>query len=148
MDKGQTGASRQAAGSSDPVVERDFKDKPARLRGRTYIEDDVIAVIARIAAVQVEGVHSLGESSLRSIMSRFSRHRGVEAETGMVEAAVDLEIVVELGHSIKDVAEDMRERVVDAVESMTGRRVVEVNIFVVDVHVPKTSEKRHRRELK
>ncbi|MBW2731262.1 MAG: Asp23/Gls24 family envelope stress response protein [Deltaproteobacteria bacterium] len=121
-------------------------EQPIRTRGKTYVEDEVVSVIARIAAEEVPGVHKIGGSNLRQIMSRFGRHHGVDAEVGMEEAAVDVEIVVDFGHPIRDVAEEMRERVILAVESMTGRRVVEVNIFVVDVHVAKT-ESRSRRQL-
>ena len=117
-----------------------------RTRGRTYIDDEVVSVIARIAAEEVPGVHKIGDSSLRKIMSRLGRHHGVDAEVGMQEAAVDVEIVVDFGFSIREIAEEMRERIIGTVESMTGRRVVEVNIYVVDVHVPKI-ERRQRREL-
>jgi uncharacterized alkaline shock family protein YloU len=120
--------------------------KPARERGSTYIEDDVVSVIARIAAEQVPGIHKLGDSSLRRIVSRLGRHHGVDSEVGMKQAAVDLEIVVEFGYSIVDVAQELRERVIETVESMTGRSVVEVNVFVIDVNVPKV-ETRHRRQL-
>lgn len=119
---------------------------PARERGNTFIEDEVISVIARKAAEQVEGVHQIGDSSLRNLLARFGRRRGVGAEVGLKQAAVDVEIAVEFGFPISEVADQMRERIIDAVESMTGRDVVEVNVFVVDVHVPKT-QVRSRREL-
>ena len=122
-------------------------ERPARLRGNTYIDDEVISVIARIAAEQVPGIHQIGESSLRNVFSRFRRHAGVEAEVGLREAAADIEITIEFGYSMRDVAEDVRERIIDAIESMTGRRVIEVNVFVVDVYVPKTAGRRRRREL-
>lgn len=120
---------------------------PVRLRGKTFIEDDVISIIARLAAEQVPGVHQIGESSLRNLLSRIGRHHGVEAETGLKEAAADLEIIVELGYSIREVTEEVRECVIESVESMTGRKMVEVNIFVVDIYVPKATTSKHRREL-
>ena len=122
-------------------------NRPARMRGATFIEDDVVAVISRIAAERIPGVHQIGESALRTVLSRWRRSHGVDAEVGMEEAAADIEIVVEFGHPMRDVAQDVREQVIDAIESMTGRKVVEVNVFVTDVHVPKTGQ-RHRRELK
>lgn len=123
-------------------------NRPARLRGSTFIDDGVVAVISRIAAEQIPGVHQIGESSLRTVLSRWRRSHGVDAEVGLEEAAADIEIVVEFGHPMRDVAQDVREQVIEAIESMTGRRVVEVNIYVTDVHVPKTAAQRHRRELK
>jgi uncharacterized alkaline shock family protein YloU len=122
-------------------------NRPARTRGATFIEDDVVAVISRIAAERIPGVHQIGESALRTVLSRWRRSHGVDAEVGMEEAAADIEIVVEFGHPMREVAQDVREQVIDAIESMTGRKVVEVNVFVTDVHVPKTGQ-RHRRELK
>jgi four helix bundle protein len=117
----------------------------ARSRGRTIISDEVVSVIARIAAEQVEGVHQIGESSLRGIMSR-ERTRGIEAEVGMKEAAVDVELVVEYGYPIKDVAEALRSQIIENVEYMTGRKVVEVNVHVLDVYIPK-AEKKPKRQL-
>jgi uncharacterized alkaline shock family protein YloU len=140
--------------SSGRNIERDASkgnevsfNTPARIRGKTFIEDDVISIIARVAAEQVPGVHQIGESSLRSLFSRLGRHHGVEAETGLKEAAADLEIVVEFAYPIRAVTEEVRERVIEAVESMAGRKMVEVNIFVMDIHVPKTTASRRRREL-
>ncbi len=120
---------------------------PARVRGKTFIEDDVISIIARIAAEQVPGIHQIGETNMRSLFSRLGRHHGVAAETGLKEAAADIEIVVEFAYPIREVTEDVRERVIEAVESMADRKVVEVNIFVMDIHVPKSAGTRRKREL-
>ena len=123
-------------------------DRPPRLRGNTYIDDEVVSVIARIAAEQVPGVYQIGESSLRNVLSRFRRQHGVEAEVGLHEAAADIELTVEFGYSMRDVAQDVRERIIEAVESMTGRRVTEVNVYIIDVDVPKSAGgSRRRREL-
>ncbi len=66
--------------------------------------------------------------------------RGVKAEVGEVQTALDLEIVVDYGVSISDVAGAVRENVIAAVERMTGLEVVEVNIAVGDVHLPEEEE--------
>jgi len=143
-----TAPSSVTQGGIGPGLPGDGVDReaPARTRGKTFIQDDVVSVIARIAAEQVPGVHQIGESSLRAIMARLGRHPGVDSEVGLQQAAVDVEIVVEFGYSIRQVAEELRARVIDTVESMTGRQVVEVNVFVVDVHVPKV-ERKPRRNL-
>ncbi len=146
MNEATRAAAAKSVSGNVSADEAPRDDKPARERGSTYIEDDVVSVIARIAAEQVPGIHKLGDSSLRRIVSRFGRHHGVDSEVGMKEAAVDIEVVVEFGHSIVDVAQELRQRVIETVESMTGRRVVEVNVFVIDVHVAKI-ETRHRRQL-
>ena len=88
----------------------------------------------------------MGESSLRAMFSGFRRHQGVDAEVGMKEAAVDVEIIVEFGYPIRAVSRKLRQEIIESVERMAGRSVVEVNVYVIDVHVSKP-ERRRRREL-
>ena len=63
-----------------------------------------------------------------------------KVEVGERQTAVDLDLVVEYGVSVMDVARDVRENVIDAVERITGLEVVEVNITVNDVHLPDEDE--------
>lgn len=143
-----TANATSATALEKPQENEALSQRPPRERGATFIEDDVVAVISRIAAERIPGVYQIGESSLRTVLSRWRRSHGVDAEVGMEQAAADIEIVVEFGHPMRAVAQDVREQVIDAIESMTGRTVVEVNVFVTDVHVPKVAGQRHRRELK
>ncbi|MFE2991375.1 Asp23/Gls24 family envelope stress response protein [Streptomyces sp. NPDC059262] len=116
----------------------------AGTRGRTTIADGVVEKIAGLAARDVMGVHAMGSGLSRTFGAVRDRvpgggksvTRGVKAEVGEVQTALDLEIVVEYGVSIADVARDVRENVVAAVERMTGLEVVEVNIAVSDVKLP------------
>jgi len=71
-------------------------------RGRTVIAEEVVAVIARLAAEQVPGVHQIGESTLRGMFARLGRSKGVGADVGMQQAAVDLEVIVDYGHPIPE----------------------------------------------
>ena len=131
------------------MIQRREPSKPAAAgeqRGKTYISDEVVSVIARIAAEEVEGIHQIGESSLRGMFSRLGRRHGVESEVGLKEAAVDIEIIVEYGYPIKVVADNLRRRVIESVEYMTGRKVIEVNVSVADVYIPKI-EKSVKRQL-
>ncbi|WP_344262703.1 Asp23/Gls24 family envelope stress response protein [Streptomyces sodiiphilus] len=113
-------------------------------RGRTTIADGVVAKIAGLAARDVVGVHAMGGGLSRTfgaVRDRVSTGtkpatRGVKAEVGEVQTALDLEIVVEYGVSIGEVARTVRENVIAAVERMTGLEVVEVNIAVDDVKLP------------
>lgn len=113
-------------------------------RGRTSIADGVVEKIAGLAARDVVGVHAMGGGLARTFGAVRDRvpgsskavTRGVKAEVGEVQTALDLEIVVDYGVSIADVARDVRENVVTAVERMTGLEVVEVNIAVSDVKLP------------
>lgn len=117
---------------------------PPEERGRTFIDDEVVSVIARIAAENVEGVHKLGESTLRAMFSGTYRHSGVASEVGMKEAAVDVEIVAEFGYCIRTITQQLRREIIEAVERMANRKVVEVNVYVVDVHIGKVERRRHR----
>ena len=65
-----------------------------------------------------------------------SAGRGVKVEVGEKQTAIDLQVVVAYGVSITDLAAEVRENVIAAVERMTGLEVVEVNIAVNDVHLP------------
>jgi uncharacterized alkaline shock family protein YloU len=113
-------------------------------RGRTTIADGVVAKIAGLAARDVIGVHAMGSGFARTFGAMRDRvpggsksaTRGVKAEVGEVQTALDLEIVVDYGVSIADVARAVRENVISAVERMTGLEVVEVNIAVSDVKLP------------
>ncbi|MFC8825735.1 Asp23/Gls24 family envelope stress response protein [Streptomyces sp. NPDC057137] len=114
------------------------------VRGRTTIADGVVEKIAGLAARDVVGVHAMGSGMSRTFGAVRDRvpggtksvSRGVKAEVGEVQTALDLEIVVDYGVSIGDVARDVRENVISAVERMTGLEVVEVNIAVSDVKLP------------
>ncbi len=131
-----------------PPAEREPAElEVPRHRGKTFIADDVVSVIARIAAEQVEGIHQIGLSNFRSILSRFGRSRGVESEVGLKEAAIDIDVTVIFGYPIRELAQELREVIIDSVERMTGRQVVEVNINVNDVHVPGREPKSSRRQL-
>ncbi|MER6037214.1 MULTISPECIES: Asp23/Gls24 family envelope stress response protein [unclassified Streptomyces] len=117
-------------------------------RGRTTIADGVVEKIAGLAARDVVGVHALGSGFARTFGAVRDRvpggsksvTRGVKAEVGEVQTALDLEIVVDYGVAISDVARAVRENVVAAVERMAGLEVVEVNIAVSDVKLPDEEE--------
>ncbi|MEV6008876.1 Asp23/Gls24 family envelope stress response protein [Streptomyces sp. NPDC051976] len=114
-----------------------------RRHGTTTIADNVVATIAGIAARETEGIYALGGSASRalgSVRDRMSRSsdpgRGVKVEVGEKQAAIDLDVIVEYGEPIEDAAKEIDTRVTDAVETMTGLEVVEINIKVLDVHLP------------
>lgn len=113
-------------------------------RGRTSIADSVVAKIAGMAARDVVGVHAMGGGLSRTFGAVRDKvpggtrpvARGVKAEVGETQSALDLEVVVDYGVSIVDVANEVRRNVINAVEQMTGLEVVEVNISVSDVNLP------------
>lgn len=121
--------------------------------GRTTIADSVVEKIAYLAAGEVEGVYALGSGLSRSVGALRKRvpgggattTHGVKVEVGERQTAVDLDIVVEYGEVIPEVAKAVRENVISAVERMTGLEVVEVNIAVSDVRLPEEEEEEPER---
>ena len=117
-------------------------------QGRTTISDAVVAKVAGIAAREVPGVHGFGGGAARAFGaiteripgSRASSTQGVSVEVGERQAAVDLTIVVEYGVAITELARAIRRNVIGAIEQMTGLEVVEVNINVVDLHLPSADD--------
>ncbi|MFD6656486.1 Asp23/Gls24 family envelope stress response protein [Streptomyces parvus] len=116
-------------------------------RGRTTITDDVVATIAGIAVRETEGVHSVGRGASKALGAVTGRvygssgaRRAVQVEVGEKQAAIDLDIEVEYGIPIRELAGLIRTHVTDAVETMTGLEVVEINIVVSAVHVPDSDE--------
>ncbi|MFC9735808.1 Asp23/Gls24 family envelope stress response protein [Streptomyces roseolus] len=139
----------ERSGESTAVTKRGGGS--AATRGRTTIADGVVEKIAGMAARDVVGVHAMGSGLSRTFGAvrdrvpggggaKASVTRGVKAEVGEVQTALDLEIVVDYGVSISDVAGAVRENVIAAVERMTGLEVVEVNIAVSDVKLPDEEE--------
>jgi len=101
--------------------------------GSVRISDDVVAVIAGLAASEVEGVVGMSGGLVGDIgemLGKRSLSKGVKVEVGDREAALDLFVILEYGIRIPEVAQRIQENVKRAVESMTGLNVVEVNIHV------------------
>jgi uncharacterized alkaline shock family protein YloU len=117
-------------------------------KGSTTIADVVVQKVAGLAAREIRGVHALGGGATRALSALRDRipgatasaGQGVSVEVGEKQAAVDLEIVVEYGVPIADLAKSVRTNVITAIEQITGLEVVEVNINVNDVHIPSDSE--------
>ncbi|MEU3647142.1 Asp23/Gls24 family envelope stress response protein [Lentzea sp. NPDC034063] len=117
-------------------------------KGSTTIADVVVQKVAGLAAREIRGVHALGGGATRALSALRDRipgatasaGQGVSVEVGEKQAAVDLELVVEYGVPIADLAKSVRTNVITAIEQITGLEVVEVNINVNDVHIPSDTE--------
>ena len=104
--------------------------------GRIIFADEVVATIASLAVSDVEGVSSLTGGMVEGIsemLGKKSMTKGVKVEVGQEEAALDISVSIRYGYKIKEVCEKIQAAVKSAVETMTGLRVVEVNIFVQSV---------------
>jgi len=107
------------------------------------ISDDVVQIIAGIAAGEVDGVHALGNSLAGGIAEllggKKSVSRGVKVDIKEDTAVIDVHIVVRYGVRIPDVAWTVQEKVKDAVETMTGLEVLKVNIHIDGINIEKES---------
>ncbi|MFJ1793814.1 Asp23/Gls24 family envelope stress response protein [Kitasatospora griseola] len=118
--------------------------QPSGERGRTALAVGVVEKIAGMAAREVSGIHALGSGFSRTFGamrdrvpgSKSSVGRGIKAEVGEKQTAIDIALVVEYGVVIPRLAAEVRANIIEAVERMTGLEVVEVNIAVNDVHLP------------
>ena len=118
-----------------PIVGADVEPAP----GKTRYANTVIETIAGIAAREVRGVFRLGGGTLSRAAARVagtsSTSHGVRAEVGKKEVAIDLEMVVEYGFNVHEVAREVRVLVAERLHQMTGLMVKEVNIDVTDIEL-------------
>ncbi|HEY3686539.1 MAG TPA: Asp23/Gls24 family envelope stress response protein [Streptosporangiaceae bacterium] len=135
-NRNATGPGTASSGGGDLVTSH----------GRTAIADSVVAKVAGMAANQVGGVYAMGGGMARAFGAVRERipgstpttgvSRGVAVEVGERQAAVDIDLVVEYGVSIPDLASGVRRSVIQSVEHICGLEVTEVNINVGDIHLP------------
>nr|WP_307569006.1 Asp23/Gls24 family envelope stress response protein [Streptosporangium lutulentum] len=112
-------------------------------KGTTSIESGVVAKVAGMAAREIPGVYDMGAGTARALGTvrgmvggEKNIMQGVSVEVGERQAAADLQLVVDYGVAIPDLATAVRRNVITAVERMCGLEVTEVNIKVADVHMP------------
>lgn len=131
--------------TSTPVT----RDRLATDDGQISVAEGVVQKIAGTACREIAGVHAMGTGGTRAFGAIRERipgssgpnfAQGVGVEVGETEAAIDLDIVVEYGVGIAELGRSIQRNVKQAVERMTGLRVVEVNIAVDDVYLPGTDD--------
>ena len=107
------------------------------------ISDDVVAVIAGVAVSEVPGVSGMAGGFAGGISEvlrgKKNMSKGIKVEVGEKETKIDVNIIVEYGTRIPDVAFEIQNRVKKAVETMTGLTVLEVNVHVQGVSTEKTT---------
>ena len=108
------------------------------------ISDDVVAVIAGVAVSEVQGVASMAGGFAGGISEVFSGKKnmakGIKVDVTETAAKIDVNIIVEYGSRIPDVAFEIQNRVKKAVENMTGLKVEEVNVHVQGVNTDTAKE--------
>ncbi len=104
--------------------------------GEVQIADDVVAIIAGLAATEVEGVDSMAGNITNELVAKLGMKnlsKGVKVELTEEHVSVDLSLNIKYGYSIPAVSEKVQEKVQNAIENMTGLTVLDVNIRIAGV---------------
>ena len=112
------------------------------------IADDVVAVIAGKAVSEIQGVANMAGGFAGGISEVLSGKKnlakGIKVDVGEKETKIDVNIIVEYGTRIPDVAYEIQTKVKKAVETMTGLKVLEVNVHVQGVNINNTNIEENR----
>ncbi|KZX21041.1 Asp23/Gls24 family envelope stress response protein [Rathayibacter tanaceti] len=111
-------------------------------QGTTVIDDGVVAKVAGIAAREVPGVFALGNNAarafgaIRQAVGNADHGQGVRVEVGETQVAADVTLVVEYPVPMQQIADAVRAAVSEAITELVGMDVAEINVAIVDVHIP------------
>ena len=122
-------------------MEKDFSRKMYVLHeeegaGKVLITEDVVAVIAGLAATEVKGVSAMGGNITNEIMAKVGRKnlsRGVKIEINGNRVKIGLVIMMDFGYNIPGTCSKVQDKVKSAVENMTGLTVTDIDIRIAGV---------------
>lgn len=106
--------------------------------GEIQIADEVVAIIAGLAATEVEGVSSMAGNITNELVGRLGMKnlaKGVKVDITPEAVVVDMALNMEYGFNIPKTSEKVQERVKTAIENMTGLHVAEVNVRIAGVAI-------------
>ena len=115
------------------------------------IASDVVATYAGIAVSEVEGVYGMSggfAGFTEALSGKKNLSKGIKVDMGEKSAKIDVNIIVEYGARIPDVAYEIQSRIKKSVEAMTDLKVLEVNVHVQGVHKKIDKEEKKVREEK
>ena len=104
--------------------------------GEVQIADEVVAIIAGLAATEVEGVASMAGNITNELVGRLGMKKlskGVKVDVTEDHVSVDISLNIRFGYNIPQVSETVQEKVRNAIESMTGLTVLDVNVRIAGV---------------
>ncbi|HHT47600.1 MAG TPA: Asp23/Gls24 family envelope stress response protein [Firmicutes bacterium] len=126
------------------------RNLPSEL-GAIRIADEVVSIIAGLAATEVDGVASMSggiAGGIAEALGRKNFSKGVKVEVGEEETSVDLFLIVRYGSRIPDVAWEVQENVKKAIENMTGLKVIKVNVHVQGVNFPQQAKEKEEETVR
>ncbi|KHM52146.1 Uncharacterized conserved protein YloU, alkaline shock protein (Asp23) family [Anaerovibrio lipolyticus DSM 3074] len=119
--------------------------------GSVRIGDEVVSMMAGIAALEIPGIAGMSggiAGGIAELLGRKNLSKGVKVEVGEKEARVDLYIIIKYGERIPDVAIAVQENVKKQIETMTGLSVIEVNVHVQGVDFGEEENKEETRKIR
>ena len=108
------------------------------MMGEVRIADEVVAIIAGLAATEVDGVDSMAGNITNELVGKLGMKnlsKGVKVDVTEEHVSVDLSLNIKYGYNIPDVSERVQDRVKSAIENMTGLTVLDVNIRIAGVNM-------------
>ena len=108
------------------------------MMGEVRIADEVVAIIAGLAATEVDGVDSMAGNITNELVGKLGMKnlsKGVKVDVTEEHVSVDLSLNIKYGYNIPDVSERVQDRVKSAIENMTGLTVLDVNIRIAGVNI-------------
>ena len=108
--------------------------------GSVRISNDVVAIVSGVAATEIKGVVGMSggiTGGITELLGMKNLSKGVKVEVNGNDTNIDLYLVVEYGSNIAEVGKQVQENVKSTVETMTGLNVLNINVNIQGVSVPK-----------
>lgn len=122
----------------EPVNKGNYNKLNGDNIGSVHIADEVVAIIAGLAATEVEGVEAMAGNITNELVSKLGMKnlsKGVKVEVTAQSVTVELALTMKYGYSIPETSKLVQEKVKAAIENMTGLTVTEVNIRIAGVNI-------------
>ncbi len=125
--------------NKEPEIRNTYKIHENGKVGEVQIADEVVAVIAGLAATEVKGVSATSgvTNDLAGKLGKKNLSKGVKVLVSPDAVSVDMALTLDYGYGIPETAQQVQEKVKLAIENMTGLQVKEVNIRIAGVNIVK-----------
>lgn len=133
------------------MSEEFINDSDNKEYGNVKIADDVVAIIAGVAATEIPGVTSMSggiTGGFTEMLGMKNLSKGVKVELKDNDVVIDIFITVEYGKNISEVGKNVQQNVKNSVETMTELNVVEVNVNIQGVNIPKETNENDDSKVK
>lgn len=126
--------------NKEPEIRNTYKIHENGKVGEVQIADEVVAVIAGLAATEVKGVSATSGNVTNEIAGKLGKKnlsKGVKVTVNEDTVTVDMALTLEYGYGVREIASQVQEKVKNAIENMTGLTVRDVNIRIAGVNIVK-----------